>query len=102
MQSQRGVAYQLSTEGLWTVEERGSGESGGPGRRGGGGLGAGGGGQRISKPLRGLVFKTKFLRSPIVRLWSYFHFFCMILDLMPTPLSLVVVEAQIPSVVDST
>ena len=27
MQSQRGVVSQLSTEGLWTVEERGSGES---------------------------------------------------------------------------
>ena len=27
MRSQRGVVYQLSTEGLWTVEERGSGES---------------------------------------------------------------------------
>ena len=60
------------------MEERGSGEYGGS--REGGGLGAGGGGQRISKPLRGLVFKnqvlkTKFLRSPTVRLWSYFHFF---------------------------
>ena len=28
MRSQRGVVYQLSTEGLWTVEERESGESG--------------------------------------------------------------------------
>ena len=36
MRSQRGDVSQLSTEGLWTVEERGSGESGGPGRRGAG------------------------------------------------------------------
>ena len=57
MPSQRGVVSQLSTEGLWTVEERGPGESGGV--QGGGGLGAGGGEQRISKPLRGLVFKNQ-------------------------------------------
>ena len=36
MQNQRGVAYQLSTEGLWTLEARVSRESGGPGRRGAG------------------------------------------------------------------
>ena len=35
MRSQRGVVSQLSTEGLWTVEERGSGESGGSRQEGG-------------------------------------------------------------------
>ena len=37
---------------------RESGES--EGSREEGGLGAGGGGQRISKPLRGLVFKSQY------------------------------------------
>ena len=57
MPSQRGVVSQLSTEGLWTVEERGSGES--EGSREEGGLGAGGEGQRINKPLRRLVLKNQ-------------------------------------------
>ena len=35
MRNQRGVAYQLSTEGLWTMEERGSGESEGSREEGG-------------------------------------------------------------------
>ena len=82
MQSQRGVAYQLSTEGLWTVEERGSGESGGPGRRGGGGLGAGGGGQRISKPLRGLVFKNQVSEEFCCQIVVVLSLFCLILDLI--------------------
>ena len=81
MQSQRGVACQLSTEGLWTVEERGSGESGGR-VQGGGGLGAGGGGQRISKPLRGLVFKNQVSEESFSQIVVALSLFCLILDLI--------------------
>ena len=82
MQSQRGVAYQLSTEGLWTVEERGSGESGGW-VQGGGGLGAGGGGQRISKPLRGRVFlKNQVSEEFCCQIVVVLSLFCLILDLI--------------------
>ena len=103
MPSQRGVVSQLSTEGLWTVEERGPGESGESGGvQGGGGLGAGGGGQRISKPLRGLVFKNQVSEESCCQIVVLLSLFCLILDLIPTPLSLVVVLAQISSVVDST
>ena len=76
MRSQRGVVSQLSTEGLWTVEERGPGESGESGGvQGGGGLGAGGGGQRISKPLRGLVFKNQVSEESYCQIVVTFHFF---------------------------
>ena len=100
MRSQRGVVYQLSTEGLWTVEERGSGES--EGSKEEGGPGAGGDGQRVSKPLRGLVFKNQVSEEPYCLIAVVLSLFCLILDLIPTLLSLVVVNAQIPSVVDST
>ena len=71
--SKRGVIWQLSTEGLWTVEERGSGESEGSREEGGWELVEEGRGS--ASPWGAWFLKTKFLRSSVVRLWSYFHFF---------------------------
>ena len=49
LSTQHGGAVDGGGERVWGVW----------GVQGGGGLGAGGGGQRISKPLRGLVFKNQ-------------------------------------------
>ena len=50
-------------------------DGGGEGVWGGGGLGAGGGGQRISKPLRGLVFKNQVSEESYCQIVVTFHFF---------------------------
>ena len=51
----------------------------GPGRRG---AGAGGGGQRISKPLRGLVFKSQVSEEFCCQIVVVLSLFCLILDLI--------------------
>ena len=50
--------------------------------QGGGGLGTGGGGQRISKPLRGLVFENQVSEESYCQIVVVLSLFCLILDLI--------------------
>ena len=65
LSTQHGGAVDGGGEGVWGVW----------GVQGGGGLGAGGGGQRISKPLRGLVFKNQVSEESYCQIVVTFHFF---------------------------
>ena len=72
LSTQHGGAVDGGGERVWGVL----------GVQGGGGLGAGGGGQRISKPLRGLVFKNQVSEEFCCQIVVVLSLFCLILDLI--------------------
>ena len=72
LSTQHGGAVDGGGEGVWGVWRV----------QGGGGLGAGGGGQRISKPLRGLVFKNQVSEESYCQIVVVLSLFCLILDLI--------------------